>query len=87
MATVTGNLYCVRCTPLLTNLVATQCIANFEHCAWSTTDCPSNADLENLGDVVLECMNGSPSEALLNPVKVRRLEESNKIFGLEDRET
>jgi hypothetical protein len=32
-------------------------------------------------------MNGSPSEALLNPVKVRRLQESNKIFGLEDRET
>jgi hypothetical protein len=31
-------------------------------------------------------MNGSPSEALRNPVEVRRLRESNKIFGLENGE-
>jgi hypothetical protein len=61
-------------------------VADFEDSVWSSTERTSNADLENLGGVVLECMNGCPSEALRNPVEVRRLRESNKIFGLENGE-
>jgi hypothetical protein len=67
-------------------VVADKPLANFEDCVWSSTDCTANTDLESLGVVVLECMNGSPNENLRNPNEVRRLRELNKTFGLPDGE-
>ncbi|KAF2844489.1 hypothetical protein T440DRAFT_523468 [Plenodomus tracheiphilus IPT5] len=61
-------------------------LSNFENSVWSTTEQTSNTDLESLGVVVLECMNGSPNERLRDSKQVRRLRESNKTFGLENGE-
>lgn len=57
-------------------------LSDFEDCVWSNTECSSNTDLEKLGVVILECMNGWPNEDLRNPDEVRRLRELNKTFGL-----
>ncbi|KAF1840097.1 uncharacterized protein K460DRAFT_348226 [Cucurbitaria berberidis CBS 394.84] len=53
---------------------------------WNPTKLTPNRDLECLGAVILECMNGRTNEKLKDPVEVRRLRKSNKIFGLENGE-
>lgn len=57
-------------------------LANFEDCVWISTDLTPNADLEQLGVAVLECMNGLPNENLRSLSVIREQRESNKMFGL-----
>ncbi|PZD22572.1 hypothetical protein A1F96_11021 [Pyrenophora tritici-repentis] len=58
--------------------------ANFEECIQVTTESTPNRDLECLGIVVLQCMNGTPKKELRDLVEIRRLRESNKTFGLDN---
>lgn len=57
-------------------------LADFEDCVWISTDLTPNADLEQLGVAVLECMNGLPNENLRSLSVIREQRESNKMFGL-----
>ncbi|PWO19470.1 Udk, Uridine kinase, partial [Pyrenophora tritici-repentis] len=59
-------------------------IPNFEECIQVTTESTPNRDLECLGIVVLQCMNGTPKKELRDLVEIRRLRESNKTFGLDN---
>jgi len=45
-----------------------------------------NSDLEDLGLVVLECMDGKPREAGRDAAYVREQRASNRVFGLRDAE-
>ncbi|KAJ5021915.1 hypothetical protein PSV08DRAFT_213169 [Bipolaris maydis] len=51
-------------------------------CVWISTELTPNADLEQLGVAVLECMNGLPNENLRDLSFIRKQRESNKMFGL-----
>ncbi|KAL6167172.1 hypothetical protein ACJQWK_06617 [Exserohilum turcicum] len=57
-------------------------LSDFEDCVWISTDLTPNADLEQLGVAVLECMNGLPNENLRSLSVIREQRESNKMFGL-----
>ncbi|KAA8613256.1 Pkinase domain containing protein [Pyrenophora tritici-repentis] len=59
-------------------------IPNFEESIQVTTESTPNRDLECLGIVVLQCMNGTPKKELRDLVEIRRLRESNKTFGLDN---
>ncbi|PZC88059.1 Pkinase domain containing protein, partial [Pyrenophora tritici-repentis] len=59
-------------------------LSNFEECIQVTTESTPNRDLECLGIVVLQCMNGTPKKELRDVVEIRRLRESNKTFGLDN---
>ncbi|EMD95303.1 hypothetical protein COCC4DRAFT_150606 [Bipolaris maydis ATCC 48331] len=57
-------------------------LSDFEDCVWISTELTPNADLEQLGVAVLECMNGLPNENLRDLSFIRKQRESNKMFGL-----
>jgi hypothetical protein len=61
-------------------------LTDFDDVSYTTTEHTPNKDLECLGLVVLECMNGLPKKELRNLEEVRRLRESNKTFGLDNGE-
>jgi hypothetical protein len=61
--------------------------ASFEDCVWASTELTPNADLEQLGIAMLECMNGLPSESLRDLSNIRHQRELNKMFGLHNGET
>ncbi|CAN9239675.1 unnamed protein product [Alternaria alternata] len=61
-------------------------IADFDNFSFATTEHTANHDLECLGLVVLECMNGAPKKKLRDLEEVRRLRGSNKTFGLDNGE-
>jgi hypothetical protein len=61
-------------------------LADFDNFSFATTEHTTNHDLECLGLVVLECMNGAPKKKLRDLEEVRRLRGSNKTFGLDNGE-
>ncbi|OWY53300.1 hypothetical protein AALT_g11519 [Alternaria alternata] len=61
-------------------------LADFDDFSFATTEHTANHDLECLGLVVLECMNGAPKKKLRDLEEVRRLRGSNKTFGLDNGE-
>lgn len=61
-------------------------IANFDDCVWATTNLTPNVNLEQLGVVMLECMNGLPNKDLRNPAEIRHQRKSNKMFSLQEGE-
>ncbi|RYO12451.1 hypothetical protein AA0121_g9160 [Alternaria tenuissima] len=61
-------------------------LADFDNFSFATTEHTANHDLECLGLVVLECMNGAPKKKLRDLEEVRRLRGSNKTFGLDNGE-
>ncbi|KAF2278974.1 uncharacterized protein EI97DRAFT_393825 [Westerdykella ornata] len=62
-------------------------IRNLEECVWQTLDLTPNVDLQQLGCVLLQCMNGRPSNMLQDPNFVREQRQQSKFFGLEHGET
>ncbi|EUC27542.1 hypothetical protein COCCADRAFT_111405 [Bipolaris zeicola 26-R-13] len=57
-------------------------LSDFENCAWVSTELTPNADLEQLGITILECMNGLPNENLRDLSMIRQKRDTNKMFGL-----
>jgi hypothetical protein len=61
-------------------------LAHFDEFSCATAEHTTNSDLECLGVVALEYMNGVPKKELRDLKKVRRLQASNKTFGLDNGE-